>query len=182
MIKRLAASNDFHESVTSIRNISEIKDLINSGSFSQYYRKQTFISLITAFNDLLEEILENSKIKRSEIKKNIIIECCTQKYCLNTAGAKIIHRLCKYYEIDPVINRWQGITYINNLFNIRNIFIHSKGIFDEKYREYLVAHWANMKHGDIVTMRPNQFDAVFWFICDHLKTFILSIDKKINTE
>jgi hypothetical protein len=180
--KKLSASNNFHEAATSIRNISDIIYLINSGSFSQNYRRQTFIALMTAFNDLLEEILDISNIKRGQIKKNIIIEYCTQKYCLNTAGAKIIYHLCKYYGIEPVIYHWQGITYTNNLFNIRNLFIHSKGIFDEKYKEYLVGHWANMKHGDMVIIGPNQFDAVFWFICDHLKTFISSIDKKLNVQ
>jgi hypothetical protein len=180
--KKIAASNNFHESATSIRNISDIKDLINSGSFSQNYRSQTFIALMTTFKDLLDEILDYSNIKEDQIKKNIIILDCSQEYCLNTAGAKIIHHLCKHYEIDPVINHGQGIRYINNLFNIRNLFIHSRGIFDEKYRKYLVTHWANMKHGEIITLGHNQFDAVFWFICEHLKTFISSIDEKLNTK
>jgi hypothetical protein len=179
--KKISTSNNFHKSATSIRNISDIINLISSGSFSQNYRRQAFIALMTAFNDLLEEILDNSDIKREQIKGNIIIKKFSQEYSLNTAGAKIIYHLCKYYDIDPVINRWQGITYINNLFNIRNLFIHSRGIFDEKYKEYVVTHWANMKHGDIITFGDNQFDAVFWFICDHLKTFISSIDEKLNT-
>jgi hypothetical protein len=177
--KKISASNDFHESATSIRKISDIKDLISSGSFSQNYRKQTFIALITAFKDLLDEILNFSNIKEDQIKKNITIE---YGYIINTSGAKIIYHLCKHYKIEPVIYHFQGITYINNLFNIRNLFIHSKGIFDEKYKIFLVGHWANMKQGEIITILPNQFDAVFWFICDHLKTFILSIDNKINNQ
>ncbi|MCL2480093.1 MAG: hypothetical protein FWF38_00120 [Spirochaetaceae bacterium] len=179
--QKISASDNFHESLTSIRSISDIKDLINSGSFSQNYRKQTFIALITAFNDLLEEILDISRVKKAKIKEKATVDRCTQKYCLNTAGAKIIYRVCEHYGIHPVICDWQGITYINNLFNIRNIIIHSKGIVDEKEKKHLVAHWANMKHGDTITFTPNQFDAIFWFICDHLKTFISSIDKKLDS-
>jgi len=180
--ERICASDDFHEAATSTRTLNDIKSMRDSGEFAHLARSQCIISLITAFTDIFEELLHLMKIKPHEIKAAVQIELHNKALSIRPASLKIAYHLSRKYDFSSPLTGNYGMQWINSMINIRHMFIHSQGRFDENYRNFVRQPWDKMQHGEPIKFDSNDFDSTLWFLCSHLKPFIETLDKKVSSK
>jgi hypothetical protein len=175
----VSASDNFHESATSIRTLNDIKLMRDSGEFAHLSRTQCIILLITAFTDFFEELLHLMQISPHEIKKPVELKLPNKLLIIRPASLKIAHYLSRKYDLIEPLTGNQGMQWINSMINIRHIFIHSQGRFNESYRDFVQHPWDKMQHGEQITFDKNSFDSVLWFLSDNLRPFVRALDEKI---
>lgn len=173
------ASDNYPEVATSIRTLNDIKLMRDSGEFAHLSRTQCIILLITAFTDFFEELLPLMQIKPHEIKKHVELVLPSRILIIRPASLKIAHYLSRKYDLIEPLTGHQGMQWINSMINIRHMFIHSQGRFNEDYRDFVQHPWDKMQHGEQITFDKNSFDSVLWFLTDNLRPFVRALDEKI---
>lgn len=179
LCESISASDNFHESATSMRTLNDIKLMRDSGEFAYLSRTQCIVSVITAFTDFFEELLHLMQIKAHEIKPAVELKLHNKSILIRPASLKIAHYLSQKYNLLEPLTGHQGMQWINSMINIRHMFIHSQGKFNEEYRNFVQPPWDKMKHGEQIKFDKNDFDSVLWFLSDHLKPFVRALDGKI---
>lgn len=174
----IAASDNFHEVATSIRSLNDIKMMRDSGEFSYLSKNQCFIALMSAFTDFFEELLPLTDIKAGEIKKPVELNEGNKKFLIRLACLKIAHHLSNQYDLIEPLTGNQGTLWINTLINIRHMFVHCQGKFNEEYREFVQLPWNRMQHGEEIRLDENFIDSVIWFLSDNLRPFVRALDGK----
>jgi len=173
---KIRASKSFHESVTSIKTIRNLKYIIDNNDFSNIYIAQSIVSLVNILDGFIQDISDVLGIKPEEVKTKVTKKYYNHEYIFSSGVMKKIFYIAEMYNIDNVITHYQAALYINTIINTRHMIVHSRGCFDELYKNGIVNKWHGYSHGDKLKFKEEDFDAVFWFFMDHAKSFIKSID------
>lgn len=179
LCKIVSASDNFHESFTSIKNLNDIKLMRDSGEFLNLSKNQCVILIITAFTDFFQDLLHLMKIKPDQIKKAVELKLPNRNLLIRPASLKIAHYISRKYKLVEPLTGNESMQWINSMINIRHMFTHCQGTFNEEYRDFVQHPWDKMRHGERIIFDKNFFDSTLWFLSDHLKLFVRALDERI---
>lgn len=177
---KIRASNDFHESATSIRFIGDVKKLIYDKKFQQLYRRNAIITAVSILEFYLEKLIILLKIKNNETKKIAKIDYYGKIYSSKAKILRYIFAISRQLQIDNVITHYQAFLAFRKYIATRNLIIHNKAIIDKYYIEKYVNNSKKMKEGDFLNISEGAFDDIFHFFNSHIKAFTRDIDNLLS--
>ena len=176
--EKVRASAEFSDSATSIKLVSDVVNLVESDKYDQLSRSLCILGMATAFSDFFQEIKVLLELPDGEIKKTIEIKNSDQEVIkIRPAALKIASFVNKSRDLDSRIGDVRPLRWINCIINLRHMFIHNAGKFDEAYSGEMYASWTNkLKHNDPITFDGEQVDSILWFFNDHVRDFANKLD------
>lgn len=177
---KIKASNNFDDNATSMKSVREIHEMITDGRYDHYSRSTSVFSLVTSFTDFFSDIKKLLNLDDQAVKKPVELTCRHRgKLLFKPAALKIAHHINLNYELNARISDVYSMRWINCVINLRHMFAHDKGQFNDQYKKEMVASWAELNDGDPILFNENQVDSILWFLNDHVRNFSENLDKKI---
>lgn len=175
----IRASNNFHESATSIKTVGDIQSLIDSGEYIQLSRSFSIFGLVTAFTDFFQGLVKILELDIRELKPAVTVtkgrsEVKIKPFCLKAA-----FYIDDKFNLDTALAKAEAMIWLNCIINIRHMFVHEKGEFHDKYKGDMTLKWSRMEHGEKILFDENDFDSVLWYLNSHLKAFVGQLANKI---
>lgn len=176
----IRASDNFEDSATSIRTISQIHALIHDGRYDQLSRSFIVVSMVTALGDCFDGIRRLLQLNDQALKKAVIIrQNHMPDVVVKPAALKIAHLANNTLNLDSRICDYYSSRWINCIINLRHMFVHDKGSFNPAYKEHMINVWKNLEAGEPITFGENQVDSILWFFNDHIRDFISRLDERL---
>ncbi|WP_045466884.1 hypothetical protein [Vibrio hyugaensis] len=170
---KVRASSLFLDSATSIKNMTDIVELVESEKYEQLSRSMCILGMVTTFTDFFDEVRVLLDVPTQELKKPIRIEHENQEPILiRTLPLKIANYINENNNLDARIADEGPLRWLNCIMNIRHMFIHCSGRFDEKYINEMFGSWSgDFKANAPILFNEEQVDSILWYMNAHVRDF-----------
>ncbi|MBR8333077.1 hypothetical protein KDW69_15640 [Burkholderia ambifaria] len=169
----IALSNDFSDYFTTIRNVGDLVQSIESGNYSQLSLRLATIQLCTAFEVLFDSIARTYGVTDNNAPA---IEATYGKAVRIKLGNKTIRQIRKLHralEIDTVLNDDEVLIKLSAIIEVRNCFIHSGGrVSTEEKQLRIGAYGIPCAVGDSLQLKHNHFDDFLHYMLIHIRAFV----------
>lgn len=172
---RLSISDDFPETVTTIRTVGYLRHAIRTGEYGQLCLRQATVQLCTSFEVFFDTISEiyGVSVGRSD--------CVSATYRLISSfpirlGNKAIMQIRKLHSqlsIQSVLNEDEVLVKLTAIIEARNCIVHSAAVVSEaKTVERLRAYAINHCVGDSLHLKDNLLDDFLHYMGIHIVAFV----------
>ncbi len=156
-----------------IKNKRDILNSIKSGQLHQINCYQAVVSLVSNFEDLVEQLAKHFSITDSEIKIALPVNL---REGIESPIIKKIHAIHSKLSIDSNVVGSHESAYYYKIIKVRNCIVHRRGIPNNSELE-LLQNW--ITDGSITFDRDHIDDFVHFFLMP-VKSMILEIDQKLS--
>lgn len=169
----IALSNDFSDYFTTIRNVGDLVESIESGHYSQLSLRLATIQLCTAFEILFDSISRTYGVTADNEPP---IEAPNGGVAPIQLGNKTIRQIRKLHRvlgIDTVLNDDEVLLKLSAIIEVRNCFIHSGGrVPSEGKQVRLSVYGISSEVGESVHLKRNHFDEFLHYALIHVRGFV----------
>jgi hypothetical protein len=158
---------------TTIKNKRDILSSIKSGQLHQINCYQAVVSLVSNFENLIEQLAKHFSITKSEI--NIALPDNLREG-IDAPIIKKIHAIHSKLSIDSNVIGNHESAYYCKIIKVRNCIVHRLGVPNNSELK-LLQNW--ITDGSITFDRDHIDDFVHFFLMP-VKSMILEIDQKLS--
>lgn len=170
----IALSNNFADYFTTIRNVGNLVQSIESGYYSQLSLRLATIQLCTAFEVLFDSISQTYGVTAdNEPPIEARYSRSTAPILLGNKTIRQIRRLHRVLEIDTGLNDDEVLAKLSAIIEVRNCFIHSGGrVLSERKRVRLSVYGISSEVGESLHLKHNHFDDFLHYMLIHAQMFV----------
>ncbi|RQS04939.1 hypothetical protein DIE07_27560 [Burkholderia sp. Bp9002] len=177
----IALSNDFADYFTTIRNVGDLVQSIESGYYSQLSLRLATIQLCTAFEVLFDSIARTFGVTDDDAPA---IEAAYGRAAPIKLGNKTIRQIRKLHRvlgIDTVLNDDEVLIKLSAIIEVRNCFIHSGGrVSTEGKQRRIGAYGILCEVGESLQLKRNHFDDFLHYVIIHVQGFVKFLPDTAN--
>ena len=171
---KLALSDDFPESMTTIRTVEQLTSLIHSGEYGQLALGLTVIQLCTAFEIFFDSAAAAYSISVSQSDAVHVTHGANGVSV--KLGNKALMQIRKIHQIRDFaspLNSDDALIKVAAIIEARNCFTHSGGIVSTpKAKDRLWAYRIESVVGQKLTLKDNHLDDFLHYMAIHVMAFV----------
>ncbi|RBB36985.1 hypothetical protein DPV79_23585 [Burkholderia reimsis] len=169
----IALSNDFSDYFTTVRNVGDLVQSIESGYYSQLSLRLATIQLCTAFEVLFDSIARAYGVTADNEPPVEAPYGAAAPIQLGNKTIRQIRKLHRVLGIDTVLNEDEVLLKLSAIIEVRNCFIHSGGrVPSEGKQVRLSVYGIFSKAGGSVHLKHNHFDDFLHYVLIHVQGFV----------
>ncbi|RDT03580.1 hypothetical protein DWU95_10925 [Burkholderia contaminans] len=170
---KIALSNDFADYFTTIRNVGDLVQSIESGYYSQLSLRLATIQLCTAFEVLFDSITRTYGVTADNEPAIEAPYGGAAPIQLGNKTIRQIRKLHRVLEIDTVLTDDDCLLKLSAIIELRNCFIHSGGrVPNEGKQVRLSVYGISAEVGESVHLKRNHFDDFLHYVIIHVQAFV----------
>ncbi|WP_175948781.1 hypothetical protein [Burkholderia pyrrocinia] len=169
----ITLSNDFPDYFTTIRNVGDLVQSIESGHYSQLSLRLATIQLCTALEVLFDSI---SGAYGIAVDNEPPIEATYSRAAPILLGNKTIRQIRKLHRvlgIDTVANNDEVLVKLSAIIEVRNCFIHSGGrVLSDGKQPRISVYGISCEVGELLQLKRNHFDDFLHYVLIHVQSLV----------
>lgn len=181
--EKIKISDNFTDGFTTIISTKDIINSSKNGSLYQTNHYQSFIAITSAFEVLIDDLINLFRIPEKKYKKEFSSSFYKEnKSNLNRDLLKshIIRKIISLHEIleiESVVLRHQELNIYYSLLKIRNKIVHQNGVITSPMN---INYYNNLVENGVIKFSRNTFDDVLHRFMIPLKALFLALDNKLE--